>query len=97
MPDHNKLSNTRKKPSKSFREYAIKWREQVARVNPLLNEQELVDIFIETQDPDYFHHLTAPLGRSFHTSIKTGEMVETCLKTGRIVIQATIKATTQDT
>ena len=73
MPDHNKLSNTRKKPSKSFREYAIKWREQVARVNPLLNDQELVDIFIETRDLDYLHHLTAPLGRSFHITKKMGK------------------------
>ncbi|XP_010324801.2 uncharacterized protein [Solanum lycopersicum] len=95
MPDHNTLSNTRKKPSKSFREYAIKWREQAARVKPPLNEQELVDIFIEAQDPDYFHHLTAAMGRPFHTAIKIGEMVESGLKTGRIVSQAAIKATTQ--
>ena len=99
MPDHNKLSNTRKKPSKSFREYAIKWREQVARVKPPLNELELVDIFIEDQDPDpdYFHHLTTPLGRPFHTTIKIGEMVKSGPKTRRIVIQAAIKATKQAT
>ncbi|XP_027771374.1 uncharacterized protein LOC114076473 [Solanum pennellii] len=94
MPDRNTLSNTRKKPSESFREYAIKWREQAARVKPPLNEQELVDIFIEAQDPDYFHHLTAAMGRLFHTAIKIGEMVESGLKTGRIVSQAAIKATT---
>ncbi|XP_027767963.1 uncharacterized protein LOC114074305 [Solanum pennellii] len=95
MPDRNTLSNTRKKPSESFREYAIKWREQAARVKPPLNEQELVDIFIKAQDPDYFHHLTAAMGRPFHTAIKIGEMVESGLKTGRIVSQAAIKATTQ--
>ncbi|XP_015081378.1 uncharacterized protein LOC107025006 [Solanum pennellii] len=60
-----------------------------------LNEQELVDIFIEAQDPDYFHHLTYAMGRPFHTAIKIGEMVESGLKTGRIVSQAAIKATTQ--
>ena len=70
-------------------------REQAARVKPPLNEQELVDIFIEAQDPDYFHHLTAAMGRPFHTTIKIGEMVESGLKTGRIVSQAAIKATTQ--
>ena len=87
----------RKKPNESLKKYAIKWKKQEGHAKPPLHEQELVDIFIETRDLDYLHHLTAPLGRSFHTSIKTGEMVETCLKTGRIVIQATIKATTQDT
>ena len=55
----------------------------------------MVDIFIEAQDPDYFHHLTAAMGRPFHTAIKIGEMVESGLKTGRIVSQEAIKATTQ--
>ncbi|KAH0717187.1 hypothetical protein KY285_013218 [Solanum tuberosum] len=95
MPDRNTHSNMRKKPNESFREYAIKWREQVARVKPPFDEQELVDIFIEAQDPDYFHHLTAAMGRPFHTTIKIGEMVESGLKIGRIVSQAAIKATTQ--
>ena len=73
----------------------MKWREQASRVKPPLNEQELVDIFIESQHPDYFHHLTAAMGRPFHTKIKIGESVESGLKKGRIVSQAAIKATTQ--
>ena len=55
----------------------------------------MVDIFIEAQDPDYSHHLTAAMGRPFHTAIKIGEMVKSGLKTGRIVSHAAIKATTQ--
>ncbi|KAK4707293.1 hypothetical protein R3W88_033140 [Solanum pinnatisectum] len=35
------------------------------------------------------------MGRPFHTSIKIGEMVESGLKTGRIMSHATIKATAQ--
>ncbi|KAH0681210.1 hypothetical protein KY284_022295 [Solanum tuberosum] len=85
----------RKKANKSFREYVIKWREQAAQVKPPLDEQELVDIFIEAQNPNYFYHLTATIGRTFHTLIKIGEMVESGLKTGMIVSQASIKANTQ--
>ncbi|KAH0669899.1 hypothetical protein KY289_024392 [Solanum tuberosum] len=95
MPDRNTRSSMRKKPNESVGEYAIKWREQAARVKPPLDEQELVNIFIEAQDPNYFHHLTAVMGRPFHTTIKIGEMVESGLKIGRIVSQAPIKATTQ--
>ncbi|KAH0763564.1 hypothetical protein KY290_019637 [Solanum tuberosum] len=95
MPDRSTLSNMRKKPNESFREYAIKWREQAARVKPPLDEQELVDIFVEAQDPNYFHHLIATMGRPFHIVIKIGEMVKSGLKTGRIVSQAAIKTTTQ--
>ncbi|KAH0632960.1 hypothetical protein KY284_035746 [Solanum tuberosum] len=94
MPDRNTLSNMRKNPNESFREYAIKWREQAAWVKPPLEEKELVYIFIQAQDPDYFHHLTGAMGRLFHTTIKIGEMVESGLKTGRIVRQAAIKSTT---
>ncbi|KAH0737646.1 hypothetical protein KY290_036351 [Solanum tuberosum] len=94
MPDRNTLSNMRKNPNESFREYAIKWREQAAWVKPPLEEQELVYIFIKAQDPDNFHHLTGAMGRLFHTIIKIGEMVENGLKTGRIVRQAAIKSTT---
>ncbi|KAK6780188.1 hypothetical protein RDI58_022372 [Solanum bulbocastanum] len=47
MPDLNTFSNMRKKPNESFKEYAIKWTEQEARVKPPVDEQELVDIFIE--------------------------------------------------
>ncbi|XP_010314108.1 uncharacterized protein [Solanum lycopersicum] len=49
----------------------------------------------QAQDPDYSHHLTAAMGRPFHTAIKIGEMVKSGLKTGRIVSHAAIKATTQ--
>ena len=73
----------------------MKWREQASRVKPPLNEKELVDIFIESQHPDYFHHLTAAIGRLFHTTIQIRVMVKSCPKTRRIVIQAAIKATTQ--
>ena len=73
----------------------MKWREQASRVKPPLNEKELVDIFIESQHPDYFHHLTAAMGRPFHTAIKIWEMVNSGLIKGRIGSQEEIKATTQ--
>ncbi|XP_070037119.1 uncharacterized protein [Nicotiana tomentosiformis] len=51
---HNSLSNIKKKPTESFKEYAIKWREQAARVKPPMDNYELITIFLEAQDPDYF-------------------------------------------
>ena len=48
-----------------------------------------------TSSPSQVHYLTIAMGRPFHTTIKIGEMVESGLKTGRIVSQAAIKATTQ--
>ncbi|XP_070004826.1 uncharacterized protein [Nicotiana sylvestris] len=85
----------KKKPTKSFREYAIKWREQATRVNPPMDNHELITIFLEAQDPDYFQNMMSAMGRPFAEAIKIGEMVENGIKTGRIVSQDTLKATTQ--
>ncbi|XP_070012993.1 uncharacterized protein [Nicotiana sylvestris] len=94
-PNRNSLSNMKKKPTKSFREYAIKWREQTARVKPPMDNHELITIFLEAQEPDYFQNMMSAMGRPFVEAIKIGEMVENGLKTGRIISQAALKATTQ--
>ncbi|XP_070028706.1 uncharacterized protein [Nicotiana sylvestris] len=84
-----------KKPTESFREYAIKWREQTARVKPPMDNYELITVFLEAQEPDYFQNMMSAMGRPFAEAIKIGEMVENGLKTGRIVSQVALKATTQ--
>ncbi|XP_075088259.1 uncharacterized protein LOC142170283 [Nicotiana tabacum] len=40
-PNRNSLSNLKKKSSESFREYAVKWREQAARVKSLMDETKM--------------------------------------------------------
>ncbi|XP_070025317.1 uncharacterized protein [Nicotiana sylvestris] len=83
--DHNSLSNMKKKPTESFRKYAIKWREQAARVKPPMDNHQLITVFLEAQEPDYFQNMMSAMGRPFAEAIKIGEMVENGLKTGRIV------------
>ncbi|XP_070035692.1 uncharacterized protein [Nicotiana tomentosiformis] len=41
IPDRLSLTKVEKKPSERFREYGFRWREQVARVNPLMEEDEM--------------------------------------------------------
>ncbi|XP_070006072.1 uncharacterized protein [Nicotiana sylvestris] len=94
-PDHNSLSNPKQKPTKSFREYAIKWREQAARVKPPMDDHELITVFFKVQEPDYFQNMMSVVGKSFSKAIKMGEIVENGLKTGRIISQAVLKAATQ--
>ncbi|XP_019241602.1 PREDICTED: uncharacterized protein LOC109221584, partial [Nicotiana attenuata] len=84
-----------KKLTESFREYAMNWREQAARVKPPMDNHELITIFLEAQEPDYFQNMMFAMGRPFAEAIKIGEMVENGLKTSRIVSQAAPKATTQ--
>ncbi|XP_070002283.1 uncharacterized protein [Nicotiana sylvestris] len=94
-PDRNSLTNLRKKPSESLREYAIKWREQASRVNPQMDEVEMVTVFLQAQEPDYFQNMMSDIGKPFAEAIKIWEMVENGLKTGRILSQSAIRATSQ--
>ncbi|KAK4733624.1 hypothetical protein R3W88_007885 [Solanum pinnatisectum] len=95
VPNRSTLANTRKKTTENFREYAVRWREQAARVKPPMKELEMIDIFLQAQELDYFHYLLYAVGKTFIEVIKVGEMVENGIKSGKIVSQAALKATTQ--
>ncbi|XP_060194945.1 uncharacterized protein LOC132624137 [Lycium barbarum] len=95
VPDRTSRASIRKNPTESFREYAIKWREQDARVKPPMKESEMIDVFLLAQEPDYFHYLLSTVGKTFAEAIKVGEMVENGIKSGKIVSQVALKATTQ--
>ncbi|XP_070011427.1 uncharacterized protein [Nicotiana sylvestris] len=84
-PDRNSFSNPKKKPTKSFKEYAIKYREQAARVKPPMDDHEIITIFFQAQELDYFQNMMFAVGKSFSEAIKIGEMIENDLKTGRII------------
>ncbi|XP_070040057.1 uncharacterized protein [Nicotiana tomentosiformis] len=95
VPDRSSLINIKNKPTESFREYAIKWREEAAKVKPPMKEAEIIDYFLQAPDPDYLHYMLAAMRKPFTESIKIGEIVENCIKSGKIVSQAALKLTTQ--
>ena len=59
-----------------------------------MKDYELIDVFLMAQQPDFFHYLLAAMGKPFAEAIKIGEMVENAIKSGKIVSQAAIRATT---
>ncbi|KAF3635016.1 putative nitrate transporter 1.4-like [Capsicum annuum] len=81
--------------SECFREYAIRWREQAAKVKPPMKESKIVEVFIQAQDETYYQNLLPALGKPFIEFIIMGEMIEEGIKTGRIVSFAILKATAQ--
>ncbi|XP_070010697.1 uncharacterized protein [Nicotiana sylvestris] len=95
VPDRLSLTKIEKKPSESFREYGFRWREQAARVNPPMEESEIVEYFLQALEPTYFGHLISAIGKSFNEVVKMGGMVEEGLKSSKIMSYLTIKATTQ--
>ncbi|KAF3679796.1 putative nitrate transporter 1.4-like [Capsicum annuum] len=95
IPDEKSLTSTKKKNTESFREYAIRWREQAARVKSPMKESKIVEVFIQAQDEIYYQHLLPALGKPFIEVLKMGEMIEEGINTGRIVSFEILKATTQ--
>ncbi|XP_070014359.1 uncharacterized protein [Nicotiana sylvestris] len=73
-PDRNSLTNLKNKSSESFGEYAVKWREQASRVKPLMDEVEMVTVFLQAQEADYFQNMMSAMGKPFAEAIKIGEM-----------------------
>ncbi|KAH0784165.1 hypothetical protein KY290_003763 [Solanum tuberosum] len=95
IPDRTSLANMSKKTIGNFREYAIRWREQAARVKTPMKESEMINVFLKVQEPVYFHYLLSVVEKTFAEVIKIGEMVKNGIKSGKIVSQAALKATTQ--
>ncbi|XP_070020795.1 uncharacterized protein [Nicotiana sylvestris] len=55
----------------------------------------MVTTFLQAQESDYFQNMMSAMGKPFAEAIKIGEMVENGLKTGRILSQSAIRATSQ--
>ncbi|XP_070043007.1 uncharacterized protein [Nicotiana tomentosiformis] len=77
------------------RQDASRWREQAAWVNLPMEEDEMVEYFLQALEPTYFGHLISTIGKSFNDVVKMGGMVEEGLKSSKIMSYSAIKATTQ--
>ncbi|XP_019241548.1 PREDICTED: uncharacterized protein LOC109221521 [Nicotiana attenuata] len=47
------IQNLKKKPTKTFRECATRWRSEAAKVRPTLKEEQMKKFFVRAQDPQY--------------------------------------------
>ncbi|KAK4723775.1 hypothetical protein R3W88_026554 [Solanum pinnatisectum] len=95
-PDWFYIQNLKKKPSESFREYAIRWRSEAARARPPMEESQMKDYFIRAQEPQYYDRMMLVAEKSFAEIIRLGERIEEGIKNGTIInleaLQATNKA-----
>ncbi|KAK4736956.1 hypothetical protein R3W88_000653 [Solanum pinnatisectum] len=95
-PDWFYIQNLKKKPSESFREYAIRWRSEAARARPPMEESQMKDYFIRAQKPQYYDRMMLVAEKSFAEIIRLGERIEEGIRNGTIInleaLQATNKA-----
>ncbi|XP_070029361.1 uncharacterized protein [Nicotiana sylvestris] len=84
VPDHLSLTKIEKKPSESFREYGFRWREPATRVNPPMEEDKMVEYFIQALEPTYFGHLISAIEKCWHLKNAIQELIDT----NQIVVQS---------
>ena len=75
-PDRMSLQNMEKKASESFREYAHKWRDLAAQVQPPMTDKELNKTFLNTRKAPYYNRMIGNSNKDFSDVVYAGEMIE---------------------
>ncbi|XP_058729317.1 uncharacterized protein LOC131601500 isoform X2 [Vicia villosa] len=85
-PNRTQLQSLVQGSKDSFKEYAQKWRELAARVQPPMTEREMIDMFTSTLSGHYY--LACSASANFSEMVRYGERVEMGLKMGKIQLGA---------
>jgi len=85
-PNRIQLQNMTRKKNETFKEYAQRWREIAAQVEPPLYDKEMVTMFVNTLQPPFYEHMIGNwnISSNFANIIITGERIETGIKNGKI-------------
>ena len=78
------LQNMEKKANETFREYAHKWRDLEAQVQPPLTDKELNKMFLNTLKTPYYDRMIRNSNKDFSDMVFAGEMIENRIKLGKI-------------
>ena len=67
-----------------FREYAHKWRDLAAQVQPIMTDKELNKMFLNTLKAPYYDRMIGNSNTNFSDVVSTGEMIKSGIKLGKI-------------
>lgn len=87
-PYSRQLQSLSKNDKESFKEYAQKWRELAAQVDPPIFGKEVTRLFMDTLPPIYWEKMLGGVTLSFADLVTIGGLVEDCLKSGKIAHEA---------
>lgn len=74
------LQNQMKKSEETFKEYAQRWTELTARVQPPLQEFNLVDIFMGNLQGPYLYRMIGSPSSGFSDLVLARERIENMIK-----------------
>jgi hypothetical protein len=81
------------KESESFKEYAQRWRELAAQVEPPLFEKEMTGIFVDTLKDPFFDRLVSSAASDFAHLVTIGDRIEKGLRDGKIPLAVAVPST----
>ena len=73
-----------KKASESFHEYAHKWKDLAAQVQPPMTDKELNKMFLNTLKAPYYDRMIGNSNKDFSDVVSAGEMIEVGVKQSKI-------------
>ena len=83
-PDRISLWNIEKNAMETFREYAHKWRDLAAQVQPPMIDNDLNKMFFNTLNTPYYDRMIGNSNTNFSDMISAEEMIENEVKLGKI-------------
>lgn len=78
------MQNLTQRSEESFKEYAQRWRELAARVQPPLLEGDLVDMFMGNLQGPYLDRMVGSTSSGFSDLVLAGERIENMIQMGKI-------------
>ena len=73
-----------KKTNETFHEYAHKWRDLAAQMQPPLMDKKLNNMFLNTFKAPYYDRMIGNSNKDFSNVVSAGEMIEAGVKQGKI-------------
>jgi len=83
-PNRLSLQAMEKNNKESIREYARRWSEVAAQVNPPMSEKEMISLFSNTFKAPYFEYLVRSSAQHFTDLVVIAERVEQAIGLGKI-------------
>ncbi|XP_050897407.1 uncharacterized protein LOC127104258 [Lathyrus oleraceus] len=88
VPDRRQLQSMFQHDKESFKEYAQRWTKLTSQVEPPLAEKELVELFIDIVQPQFYKKMVGSASLGFSERVAIGARVEYGLRNGKLVVVA---------
>lgn len=88
-PDRSDLQAMTQENKETFKEYAQRWRDTTAQVNPRIEEKEMTKLFLKTLNSFYYERMVGSTPKNFAEMVGMGVQLEEGVREGRLVKDAT--------